>query len=72
MSSDELDEVYTQLCTTLGAHGQNQAPLILARLSLLLITRLDDAAAARQCIEAAVQGLAGPAAAAARSGEEEA
>ncbi len=72
MSSDELDEVYTQLCTTLGAHGQSQAPLILARLSLLLITRLDDAAAARQCIEAAVQGLAAPADAASRSGEQEA
>ena len=71
MNDDELDAVYTQLCTTLGAHGQAQAPLILARLSLLLITRLDDAAEARLCIEAAAQGLAAPADAAARLGEQE-
>ncbi|HRD95733.1 MAG TPA: hypothetical protein PLA97_04920 [Rubrivivax sp.] len=72
MTNDELDAVYTQLCTTLGAHGQVKAPLLLARLSLLLITRLDDAAAARQCIEEAADGLAGPSDAPARSGEQEA
>lgn len=72
MNNDELDAVYTQLCTTLGAHGEARAPLILARLSLLLITRLDDAAAACQCIEEAAQGLAGPADTASPSGEQEA
>ncbi len=71
MNNDELDAVYRQLCTTLGAHGRAQAPLLLARLSLLLITRLDDAAAACQCIEEAAQGLAEPAGAAAHSGEQE-
>jgi hypothetical protein len=57
MSNDELDEIYTHLCRTLGAHGQTQAPLILARLSMLLITRLDEPAAARQLIDAATDGL---------------
>ncbi len=57
MNNDELDAVYTHLCRTLAAHGQAQAPLILARLSLLLITRLDEAASSRELIEVAAQGL---------------
>lgn len=57
MSNDELDEIYTHLCRTLAAHGQSQAPLILARLSMLLITRLDEPAAARQLIDAATDVL---------------
>jgi hypothetical protein len=45
MSDDELDAVYTHLCQALGAQGEAQAPLMLARLALLLIDRLGDAAA---------------------------
>jgi hypothetical protein len=60
MSDDELDAVYTHLCQALGAQGEAQAPLMLARLALLLIDRLGDAPAAHALIEAAAQDLRPP------------
>jgi hypothetical protein len=60
MSDDELDAVYTHLCQALGAQGEAQAPLMLARLALLLIDQLGDAPAAHALIEAAAQDLRPP------------
>ena len=53
MTSIELDEAYTALCRTLGTAGENQAPLVLARLALLLIERHADLHAVLGMIEAA-------------------
>lgn len=60
MSDDELDGVYTHLCQALGMQGQTQAPLMLARLALLLIDKLGDAPAAHALIDAAAQDLGPP------------
>ena len=53
MTDTELDAVYTQLCHTLTAAGQTQAPLLLARFALLAMLRIDDAPALLRMIDQA-------------------
>jgi Protein of unknown function (DUF2783) len=57
MTDDQRDAVYTQLCQTLTEVGELQAPLMLARLALLLMERLGDAELARHLIAAAAVDL---------------
>jgi hypothetical protein len=47
------DVAYTMLCRTMTELGEANARLFLARLSMLAIARLNDAAAAKDLIEAA-------------------
>jgi len=60
MSSAELDEVYTQLCTTLTDIGEKQAPLFLARFAMLAIQHMAHANVAQQLIAAAAQDMQTP------------
>jgi hypothetical protein len=53
MTNTELDVVYTTLCRTMTELGETNATLFLARLAMLAIARLNDAAAAKDLIEAA-------------------
>ena len=46
MTEAELDVAYTMLCRTMTELGEANATLFLARLSMLAIARLNDAAAA--------------------------
>lgn len=57
MSTAELDAVYTGLCTTLTGLGQAQAPLFLARVALLALSQIGDAAVAQRLIAAAARDL---------------
>lgn len=58
MSDQELDAVYTRLCTTMTRLGEPNAAVFLARLALLAFERLGDAATARQLIDAAAEDIA--------------
>ncbi|HWS62589.1 MAG TPA: hypothetical protein VN325_07530 [Steroidobacteraceae bacterium] len=53
MTDADLDVAYTMLCRTMTELGEANATLFLARLSMLAIARLNDAAAAKDLIEAA-------------------
>lgn len=53
MTDTDLDTSYTALCRALGEVGEAQAPLLLAMLSLSLLSRLDSAATALPLIEQA-------------------
>lgn len=53
MTDTDLDTCYTALCRALGDVGQEQAPLLLAMLSLSLMSRLDGAEAALPLIQRA-------------------
>jgi hypothetical protein len=53
LSDQELDEVYTQACTTMTELGEAQMPLYLARLALLLMKEAGDAGRIRAAIAAA-------------------
>ncbi len=57
MTDEERDAVYTQLCQTLTEVGEAQAPVMLARLTLLLMERLGDAGIARHLIAEAARDL---------------
>jgi hypothetical protein len=59
MTDQELDTVYSRLCTTMTRLGEPNAPLFLARLALLAFDRLGDADAARLLIDAAAQDIGG-------------
>jgi hypothetical protein len=58
MIDAELDSVYTKLCSTLTQLGPERAALYLARLALLAIVRIGDAAAASELIDEAALDLA--------------
>jgi len=53
MTDADLDVAYTMLCRTMTELGEANATLFLALLSMLAIARLNDAAAAKDLIEAA-------------------
>jgi hypothetical protein len=53
MTDTDLDTCYTALCQAMGDVGQDQAPLLLATLSLSLLSRLDGAEAALPLIQQA-------------------
>ena len=55
MSDQELDEVYTRLCYSLTEVGEAETPAVLARLSLLLMKQVDDAAAIHSAIDSALE-----------------
>lgn len=57
MTEQELDEVYTKLCYGLTAVGEQQTPMVLARLALLLMKKVDDAAAVDRAIDEALEGI---------------
>lgn len=56
MTPQELDDVYTKLGYALTGVGEKGTPLVLARLVLLLMQRVGDAAAISDAIDAAVEG----------------
>ena len=60
MTESELDSVYTQLCRTMTDLGEARAPLFLARLALLAISEIGDAAAAQRLIADASEGMGSP------------
>ena len=53
LTDQELDEVYTQACTTMTEVGEAKMPLFLARLALLLMKEVGDAVRVREAIAAA-------------------
>ena len=53
LTDQELDEVYTQACYTMTEVGEGRTPLLLARLTLLLMKEVGDSARIRSAIEAA-------------------
>lgn len=57
MTDTERDAVYTLLCQTMTHVGEAQAPLLLARLSLLLMEQLGDAGTASALIDEAARSL---------------
>ena len=59
MKDTELDAVYTQLCRTMTELGEDNAPLFLARFTLLAIQHIADPEAALQIIRDAAEGMAG-------------
>ena len=57
LSPDELDEVYTHACTVMTELGEARTELFLARLVLLLMKEVGDAARVDAAITAARSGL---------------
>ena len=57
MTNADLDVAYTTLCRTMTELGEAKATLFLARLAMLAIARLNDAAAAKDLIEAAAAAV---------------
>lgn len=57
LSPDELDEVYTRACTVMTELGEARTELFLARLALLLMKEIGDAARVDAAITAARSGL---------------
>jgi hypothetical protein len=53
LTDQELDEVYTQACTTMTEVGEAKTPLFLARLALLLMKEVGDSSRIRSAIAAA-------------------
>jgi hypothetical protein len=53
MTDADLDAAYTMLCRRMTEVGEANTAQFLARLSMLAIARLNDAAQARDLIEAA-------------------
>ncbi len=56
MTAQELDDVYTKLGYALTEVGEDNTPMVLARLALLLMQKVGDAPAISLAIDAAVQG----------------
>jgi Protein of unknown function (DUF2783) len=55
MTEQQLDECYTQLCHAMSALDEDQAKLLLARLTLLLMHALDDPGRIREAIAEAAK-----------------
>jgi hypothetical protein len=53
LTDQELDEVYTRACHAMTELGESKQPLFLARLALVLIKEVGDAARIRAAIESA-------------------
>jgi hypothetical protein len=53
LSDQELDDVYTRACYAMTELGEARQPLFLARLALLLMKEVGDAARIRAAIETA-------------------
>ena len=57
MNAQELDDVYTKLGYALTEVGEEKTPMVLARLVLLLMQRVDDAGKVSAAIDATVEGF---------------
>ena len=57
MTDQQLDEVYTETARMLGEVGREKAEWYLARLSLLLMLKLDDPEVIRTAIRDAREAL---------------
>lgn len=57
LSEQELDDLYTDLCYRMTEAGEDAMPEILARLALLLMNQVGDAARVAQAIDAALAGF---------------
>ncbi len=57
MTEIELDEVYTEFCYRLSEVGDAKLADVLARMVLLLMHEVGDAARIHQAIDAALEGL---------------
>lgn len=57
MTDTERDAAYTQLCRILTDVGEAQASLLLARLALLLMEQLGNAAVFGQLVDEAAKDL---------------
>jgi hypothetical protein len=57
MTPQELDEVYTKLGYALTEVGEEKTPMVLARLTLLLMRATGDAQVISRAIDEAVEGM---------------
>ena len=57
MQAAEIDQAYTYLCQTMTRLGQAQSEFFLARLALLAIQDMPDAASAMRWVDAAAQDV---------------
>jgi hypothetical protein len=57
VTEQELDALYSEATRMLGELGEDKAALYLARLSLLLMVKLDDPTAIQAAIQTAREGI---------------
>jgi len=57
MTDIELDNLYTELCHTMGGIGEQRAPLFLARFALLAMGAIGDAQRVQRLLRDAADGL---------------
>ena len=57
MTEEQLDELYTRVCRTMTAAGEENTELYLARLVLLLMHEIDDSKRIERALAAAAEGL---------------
>lgn len=58
MSDIELDNLYTELCHTMGGLGERRSPLFLARFALLAMGAIGQADVVQGLLRDASDGLA--------------
>jgi len=58
MTDIELDNLYTELCHTMGGIGEQRAPLFLARFALLAMGAIGDVATVQRLLAVAAADLA--------------
>jgi hypothetical protein len=61
MTDIELDNLYTELCHTMGGLGEQRSPLFLARFALLAMGAVGQADVVQRLLRDAADGLAEPA-----------
>lgn len=57
MTDIELDNLYTELCHTMGGIGEQRAPLFLARFALLAMGAIGDAQRVQGLLQEAADGI---------------
>lgn len=57
MTDIELDNLYTELCHTMGGIGEQRAPLFLARFALLAMGAIGDAERVQGLLQDAADGI---------------
>jgi hypothetical protein len=57
MTDIELDNLYTELCHTMGGLGEQRAPLFLARFALLAMGAIGQADVVQDLLRDAADGL---------------
>lgn len=61
MTDIELDNLYTELCHTMGGIGEQRAPLLLARFALLAMGAIGNAGVVQGLLRDAADGIGEPA-----------